>query len=211
MLPTNVEISDLVSAGVVGFMNALEKFDPARGVRLKTFAEFRVRGAMLDSLRELDWAPRSTRTRTKWLEKTYRGLEQELGRSPDHEELCAAMEIDLVELHQLVCDLQGLNLKSLDSLLASGVACDHAGHLSHQLQEMPLQLVQRSETSINLKAAIDRLPKQQRLVITLRYYDGLIMQDVAQIMDVNPSRISQLHTQAIATLRSRLGGMMIAA
>jgi RNA polymerase sigma factor FliA len=213
-LPPNVEISDLVSAGIIGFMDALENFDPARGVRLKTFAEFRVRGAMLDSLRELDWAPRNIRTRTKWLERTYRGLEQELGRSPDHEELCAAMEIDLEELHRLVCDLQGLNLNSLDSISACSVACDHeapAGHFSHRRLEMPLQLAQTSETRGILAAAIDALPKQQRLVMALRYYDELSMQDVAQIMDVNPSRISQLHTKALATLRSRLGGMEIAA
>ncbi len=213
-LPPRVDASDLVSAGVIGFMTALARYNPKRGAQLRTFAEFRIRGAMLDCLRESDWAPRGLRKQTRILGSTCSALERKLGRTPTPDELCAEMRIRLDDLNRLVFDLQGAAVGSLDEdpkpevghnreCLLQSLACP--------AQSLPSALCQASEVRDILAAAIDTLPRQQHLVVSLRYYDELNVVEIAGILGVSSSRVSQLHSKALKALRVLLSPLELAA
>lgn len=206
-LPAHVELNDLVSAGVLGLLDAVEKFDPTRGVKFKTYAELRVKGAILDSLRNLDWAPRSLRKRSKDLERVYKELEQRLGRPAADKEVCDELGITLEEFFGLVDQIKGLNLGSFHEM-ASQEDDRNSEPLIKYIPDAPQMdpffVFHKSEIRNLLAGAIDTLPKKERLVVFLYYYDELTMKEIGRILGVNESRVSQLHTKAMLRLRNKL-------
>lgn len=206
-LPPQVEIGDLISAGVLGLLDALDKFDPSREVKFKTYAELRIKGAILDSLRSLDWAPRSLRKKSKDLEKVYKELEQRFGRPATDKEACDAMGLTLDEFFELVDEIKGLNLGSFHELASQ----DEEGggdllvkYAPDAPQLDPFYLFHKSELVGILASAIDALPNKERLVVSLYYYDELTMKEIGEVLGVNESRVSQLHTKAMLRLRTKL-------
>ena len=206
-LPSHVELNDLVSAGVLGLLDAVEKFDPTRGVKFKTYAELRVKGAILDSLRNLDWAPRSLRKRSKDLEKVYKELEQRLGRPASDKEVCDELGISLEEFYELVDQIKGLNLGSFHEM-ASQEDDRNSEPLIKYIPDAPQMdpffVFHKSEIRNMLGGAIDALPKKERLVVSLYYFDELTMKEIGKVLGVNESRVSQLHTKAMLRLRTKL-------
>jgi len=207
-LPASVELDDLISAGVLGLIDALEKFDPERGVKFKTYAELRIRGSILDSLRGLDWAPRSLRKKRKTLEKAHGELEQELGRPATDLEVSVRLDLSLEGFHQLIDEVKGINLGNFHEAWEED---EHGNRVEGALQYLPEEpdrspfiICQREEMQRILGQAIDRLQENEQLVMTLYYYEELTMKEIGQILGVNESRVSQLHTKAILRLRSRL-------
>jgi RNA polymerase sigma factor for flagellar operon FliA len=206
-LPSHVELNDLVSAGILGLLDAIEKFDPNRGVKFKTYAELRIKGAILDSLRNLDWAPRSLRKKSKDLERVYRELEQRLGRPASDKEVCEVMQISLEEFYELVDQIKGLNLGSFQEL--SGQDEDKNSeplvkYVPDAPQMDPFFVFHKSEIQGILSTAVDTLPKKERLVVSLYYFDELTMKEIGKVLGVNESRVSQLHTKAMLRLRTKL-------
>jgi len=206
-LPPQVELNDLISAGVLGLLDALDKFDPSRQVKFKTYAELRIKGAILDSLRSLDWAPRSLRKKSKELERAQKELEQRLGRPAGEKELCEEMGISLSELYELVDQIKGLNLGSFNEIASQDE--DTGGDLlarcaADSPESDPFLLLHKSELKGVLAGAIDSLPKKERLVVSLYYYDELTMKEIGKVLGVNESRVSQLHTKAMTRLRTKL-------
>lgn len=206
-LPSHIELNDLVSAGVLGLLDAIEKFDPGRGVKFKTYAELRIKGAILDSLRNLDWAPRSLRKKSKDLERVYKELEQKHGRPATDKEVCEAMDITLDEFFELIDQIKGLNLGSFQEM---GSQEDDKNseplvkYVPDAPQSDPYFVFHKSEIREMLSGAIDTLPKKERLVVSLYYYDELTMKEIGKVLGVNESRVSQLHTKAMLRLRTKL-------
>ncbi len=206
-LPSHVEVNDLVGAGVLGLLDAVEKFDPTRGVKFKTYAELRVKGAILDSLRNLDWAPRSLRKRSKDLEKVYKDLEQRLGRPASDKEVCDELNISLEEFYELVDQIKGLNLGSFHEMASQEDDRNSeplVKYIPDAPQMDPFFVFHKSEIRHLLGGAIDALPKKERLVVSLYYYDELTMKEIGRVLGVNESRVSQLHTKAMLRLRTKL-------
>jgi RNA polymerase sigma factor FliA len=209
-LPSHVELNDLVGAGVLGLLDAIEKFDPSRGVKFKTYAELRIKGAILDSLRNLDWAPRSLRKKSKDLERTYKDLEQRLGRPASDKEVSDEMGITLDEFYELVDQIKGLNLGSFQELAAQNDDKNSeplVKYVPDAPQLDPFFVFHKSEIRNILGGAIDALPKKERLVVSLYYYDELTMKEIGKVLGVNESRVSQLHTKAMLRLRTKLRRM----
>jgi RNA polymerase sigma factor for flagellar operon FliA len=206
-LPSHVELNDLVSAGVLGLLDAVEKYDPGRGVKFKTYAELRVKGAILDSLRSLDWAPRSLRKRSKDLEKVYKELEQRLGRPASDKEVCDELGITLDEFFELVDQIKGLNLGSFHEMASQEDDRNSeplVKYVPDAPQMDPFFIFHKSEIRGLLATAIDALPKKERLVVSLYYFDELTMKEIGKVLGVNESRVSQLHTKAMLRLRTKL-------
>jgi RNA polymerase sigma factor for flagellar operon FliA len=180
-LPPSVEVQDLVNAGVIGLLDAVDKFEPERGVKFKTYAELRVRGAILDSLRELDWAPRSLRKKSKDLQKIYHDLEQNLGRPATDQEVCEALGGDIDEFHALVDQLHGLTLGSFEDIGDSkgdGSGESFINYYPDDGENNPYSQFEQSELVAMLGDVIDTLPERERLVLSLRYYEEFTMKDV---------------------------------
>ena len=209
-LPSHVELNDLVSAGVLGLLDAIDKFDVNRGVKFKTYAELRIKGAILDSLRNLDWAPRSLRKKSKDLEKVYRDLEQRLGRPAADKEVCEEMGISLKEFYELVDQIKGLNLGSFQELSSQDDEKNGeplVKYVPDAPQMDPFFLFHKTEIKGILSTAVDTLPKKERLVVSLYYFDELTMKEIGEVLGVNESRVSQLHTKAMLRLRTKLKKM----
>jgi RNA polymerase sigma factor for flagellar operon FliA len=209
-LPSHVELNDLVSAGVLGLLDAIDKFDVNRGVKFKTYAELRIKGAILDSLRNLDWAPRSLRKKSKDLEKIYRELEQRLGRPAADKEVCEEMGISLKEFYELVDQIKGLNLGSFQELSSQDDEKNGeplVKYVPDAPQMDPFFLFHKTEIKGILSTAVDTLPKKERLVVSLYYFDELTMKEIGEVLGVNESRVSQLHTKAMLRLRTKLKKM----
>src|SRR5213593_3343867 len=207
-LPSNVEIRDLINAGVLGLMDAIEKFEPERNVKFKTYAEVRIRGAILDSLRDLDWAPRSLRKKSKDLERMYAGLSQKLGRPATDEEVSEALGEDIEDYHALVDQLHGLTLGSFENLTDSEDSENYINYYPDDGTNDPYVKFESSELTSLLTDAIEDLPEKERLVLSLYYYEEFTMKEIGTLLGVNESRVSQLHTKATLRLRTRLGKVM---
>lgn len=206
-LPSHVELNDLVGAGVLGLLDAIEKFDPSRAVKFKTYAELRIKGAILDSLRNLDWAPRSLRKKSKDLERVHKDLEQRLGRPATDKEICDEMNMTLDDFYELVDQLKGLNLGSYQDLMSQDDDKSSeplVKYVPDAPQLDPFFICHKSEVRTLLAGAIDTLPKKERLVVSLYYYDELTMKEIGRVLGVNESRVSQLHTKAMLRLRAKL-------
>ncbi len=208
-LPPNIEINDLINAGVLGLMDAIEKFEPSRGVKFKTYAELRIRGAMLDSLRELDWAPRSLRKKSKELTRASQKLQQELGREVSDQELCEEMGIDLDELYKLTDQLKGLSVGSFYDASRKydedeGDAESLINYYPDNIADGPYCTFEKEELKRILADAVDGLSRKERLVVSLYYFEELTMKEIGAVLRVNESRVSQLHTKAMMRLRLKL-------
>jgi RNA polymerase sigma factor for flagellar operon FliA len=207
-LPASVELDDLISAGMIGLIDALDKYDPSRGVKFKTYAELRVRGAILDSLRNLDWAPRSLRKKRKGMERVASALEQELGRPATETEIAQKMDLSVEELQELKDQVQGINLGNFHEIWEqdeNGNRTESAlFYLPDDPEKSPFVACQREEVKRIIASVIDRLPDNERLVLSLYYFEELTMKEIGKILGVNESRVSQLHTKATMRLRVRL-------
>lgn len=205
-LPSNIDIDDLISAGVIGLMDAIEKYDPSRDNKFKTYAEFRIRGAILDELRSQDWVPRSVRDKAKKIEKTYAELEQKFGRAVTDEELSSALGIELEEYYDMVSKVKAVTLLSIDEL--SGPNQQDRKSLLECLENVssknPFTQLKSKGIRDLLVKHIDELPEKQKLVLSLYYYEDLNLKEIGKILEVTESRVSQLHTQAVEKLRSKL-------
>lgn len=205
-LPPNVERDDLVGAGVVGLIKAVDQYDISRQVKFETYAIALIRGAILEMLREEDWVPRSVRERVKSLERTYLQLEMALGRPASEEEVANALGIETDELHSLLADTGRATLLSLDDVIV-GTDGNERIHLADVIDDedaSPLSEVESKEMRRTLGLAIDRLPERERLVISLYYYEGLTFKEIGKVLLVSESRVYQLHTQAVLRLRGYL-------
>ena len=201
-LPDSVNLEDLVSTGIIGLIAAIDRFDPAHNVKLKTYAEYKIRGAILDSLRGLDWAPRQQRKRSKQIEAAIAKLEQRLKRAPSEEEIATELVIDLGEYHDWLTDIRGVNIGSLDSSVAEDEGRDLLKYISDDEEQWPSRLLERSELEKLLVQAIEKMPAIERTVLSLYYYEELTLREIAKIVSLHESRISQLKSQAILRLRT---------
>ncbi|MDR1083601.1 MAG: FliA/WhiG family RNA polymerase sigma factor [Deltaproteobacteria bacterium] len=205
-LPAHVNKEDLISSGVLGLIDAIDKFDPERGIMFKTYAEFRVKGAMLDDLRNMDWVPRTVRRKTNELERLWRRLEGELGRPPSDEESAEAMGLSIGEyLHQLD-EVYMVNMLDLEAfkLDTPGHAKEHAdiyNILADESSPDALTVLGQEEVRKVLIKGIDTLPDREKMVVTLYYHEEMTMKEIGQIMGFTESRISQLHTKSVIRLR----------
>jgi RNA polymerase sigma factor for flagellar operon FliA len=202
-LPDNIILEDLVSTGVLGLISAIDHFDASQNVKLKTYAEYKIRGAILDGLRGLDWAPRQKRRKAKQIEAAIAVVEQRLQRSPAEEEIAAQLEIPIEEYHHWLVEIRGLNVASLESTGAAH-GRDMLNYLRDSGQNLPSTLLEKSELERLLAESIDGIPKMERQVLILYYHEELTLREIALVVHLHESRISQLKSQAILRLRSHL-------
>jgi RNA polymerase sigma factor for flagellar operon FliA len=207
-LPQQVELDDLVSAGVIGLMDAMKKYDPAKNVQFKSYAQFRIRGAILDSLRELDWGPRLLRRRARAIQEAHRKLSLELGRAATEPEVAAELGMQLHEYQVLLGELRGLDLGSIQQ---EGDEENRMEELSERIpddkQEDAFAVLLKSETKEMLTKAIGELAERDRQVLALYYFEELTMKEIGAVMGVVESRVSQIHTSAIIQLRTKLSAV----
>ncbi len=202
-LPPHVPLEDLVQAGIVGLMDAVHRFDPGKNVPLPAYAKFRIRGAILDSLRELDWSPRELRRKSRRLEEAHRQLHAQLGRPASDEELAAALALSLEELQQVMGDLRGLHLTSLDEPGGGEDAPGSASAAGGPFDD-PFTACLGSERKALLTQAIALLPPREQQVLALYYFEELTMKEVGAVLGVGESRVCQIHSAALVRLRARL-------
>ena len=196
---------DLISSGVLGLLEAMEKFDPARGIKLNTFAYLRIRGAMIDELRKRNWFPRSARTKAKKLEEVIRKLEARLGRYPREEEVAEELKVDLDDYLIMLKDFGSLSVLSIEDISeVSGM--DREGIIRYVVEEgaSPEARAEMRELEGLLGREIDRLPEKQKLVLSLYYYEDMNMKEIAEVLGITEARISQIHSQAVLSLRTFL-------
>jgi len=208
-LPPNLERDDLISAGIMGLIKAVDQFDTNRQVKFETYAIALIRGAILEMLREEDWVPRSVRDNVKSLERTYYQLETKLGRPATEDEVAAEMGMTTDELQKILVNTSRANILSLDDILLGGASSDGGErlHLTDVLQDENSNVVSEVEVAAMkraLSAGVDRLPERERLVIALYYYEGLTFKEIGKVLTVSESRVYQLHTQAVLRLRGYL-------
>ena len=202
-LPENISLEDLVSTGVIGLISAIDNFDPSHNVKLKTYAEYNIRGAILDSLRGLDWAPRQKRRKAKQIEAAICSAEQRLKRSPVEDEIAAELGISIDEYHQWLVEVRGLNIGSLE-YAGSDQGRDLLHYLPDENENLPSTILEKSELERLLAEGIDEIPAIERTVLSLYYHEELTLREIAQVLSLHESRISQLKSQAILRLRSHL-------
>jgi RNA polymerase sigma factor for flagellar operon FliA len=203
-LPQHVDLDDLVSAGVVGLIDAFRKFDPAKKVQFRSYAQFRIRGAILDSLRTLDWGPRDLRRKGRAIEEAMRALTARLRRTPSEAEVATELQMDLSEYQQLLGDLKGLEIGTLHVERSEDSGEEELAYIPNKPDDDPLFCCLRSEMQRRLADAIDALPERERLVMTLYYFEEMTMKEIGLTLGVVESRISQIHASAVLHLRARM-------
>ncbi len=201
-LPESVNVEDLISTGTLGLIAAIDRFDARHNVKLKTYAEYKIRGAILDSLRGLDWAPRQQRKRAKMIESAISAAEQRLHRTPAEDEIAAELNLTLEEYHDWLVEIRGVNLGSLESASADEDGHDLLKYISDDEENWPSRLLERAELQRLLAGAIERMPRTERIVISLYYHEEFTLREIAKVVNLHESRVSQLKSQAILRLRS---------
>jgi len=201
---SNVEYDDLVGYGVFGLIDAIDKFDLSKKVKFETYASLRIRGAIIDSIREQDWAPRSLRKKGKELERAYFELENQLGHSASDQEVADKLGITLDELNKLLQEVNLSQMISLEDYLEQNHETGFDPFSMQKESNMPEQRLEVVELKEILADSIDKLPEKERTVVTLYYYEELTLKEISLIMKVSESRISQLHTKAIMRMRGKL-------
>jgi RNA polymerase sigma factor FliA len=208
-LPSHISQEDLISSGIIGLIDAIQKFDLSKNINFKTYAEFRIKGAMLDELRSLDWIPRSVRKKSHLIENAYAQLQKSMGRPAEAEEVAELLGLDLEDFYQLLDETKSVSLVALegcDQKFTGNLGSDR--DLTEIIQDEnlrdALQSVHLAELQEVVLQAIEALPDKEKLLISLYYYEELTMKEIGQIMAYTESRISQLHTQAMYRLRHKL-------
>ena len=201
-LPPSVERDDLYGAGVVGLIDAVERFDASRGIAFTTFAELRVRGAILDNLRLSDWASRTVRRRAREIHAAYSQLEQQTGGAVTEQEVADHMKIPISELRETLRDIRGLKVSNLDERDEETGLC--VSDLVPDKSLSPLEELGKTEYRQNLAKAVDKLPERERQVIALYYVEELTMKEIGEVLGVTESRVSQLRSQAIVRMKANL-------
>src|SRR4051794_22104021 len=207
-LPPNIEQADLVSYGIFGLIDAIEKFDVTRAIKFETYAISRIKGAIIDELRSIDWIPRSIRSKAREVERAYAALEARLHRTPSEPEVAAELGIKLDELHAIFGQVSFVNVVALDELLnvngEKGDKVSLVDTLEDTKAEDPVRVFESQETKHLLARAINMLPEREKIVVTLYYYEGLTLAEIGQVLGVTESRICQMHTKAVLQLRAKL-------
>jgi RNA polymerase sigma factor FliA len=207
-LPPNIEQADLVSYGIFGLIDAIQKFDIERAIKFETYAISRIKGAIIDELRAIDWIPRSVRYKAREVEKAYAALESRLHRTPNESEVADELGIKLDDLHAIFSQVSFVNVIALDELLNVGGERGDKLSLVDTLEdtkaEDPVAAFETEETKYLLARAINTLPEREKIVVTLYYYEGLTLAEIGQVLGVTESRICQMHTKAVLQLRGKL-------
>jgi len=203
-LPASVQVEDLVQNGMIGLLDAISKFEAGMGAQFETYAAQRVRGAMLDGLRENDWLPRSLRRDFRRIETAINQLEQQYGRVPTETELAAALSMPLAEYQKLLQDARGHQLISFEDMLDEGDEDYLERHLAADEANEPSQLLEDANLKQRLVAGIEALPEREKMMMALYYEQDLNLREIGEVMGVTESRVCQLHTQAVARLRARI-------
>src|SRR5919198_627659 len=208
-LPAHVDDEDLASYGLLGLIGAIERFDPTRDVKFETYALGRIKGAIIDELRSLDWVPRSVRSRARQIERTIAELEAKLGRAPTDEQIAAKIGISVDELEESLTDIARSSIAALDELWSVSGEGDQISLMDTIEDESgprPDAALDETEMREALADAIARLPEREKLVVTLYYYEELTLREIGEVLGVTESRVSQLHTKAVLRLKARLAG-----
>jgi RNA polymerase sigma factor for flagellar operon FliA len=207
-LPANVEQADLVSYGIFGLIDALEKFDRSREIKFETYAIPRIRGAIIDELRSLDWVPRSVRFKAREVEKAYTELEAKLKHAPSDAEVAEHLGVSLAELHEIVTQISFVTVTALEEVVSTGADRGESLSLLDTLADMaaidPSSGMEGNETRAMLSAAINSLSDREKVVITLYYFEGLTLAEIGEVLGVTESRVCQIHTKAVGLLRNNL-------
>ncbi|MCS5638657.1 MAG: FliA/WhiG family RNA polymerase sigma factor [Myxococcota bacterium] len=211
-LPSHIDLDDLQSTGVIGLMDAIDKYDPEKNCKFKTYAEFRIKGAILDQLRSLDWVPRSVRQRSRKLESAYGELEQRLGRAATEEEVADSMGLEMDKFHTLVNQVRGISMINLEEVRGTNADGESAGTYSDVIEdtssENPFDSIKLGESKNLISDTIGSMPEKERLVVSLYYYEDLNMKEIGAILGITESRVCQIHTKAVMRLRGKLKGMV---
>lgn len=208
--PPQVEFDDLVSFGILGLIDAIEKYDPKTGANFKTYATVRIKGAIIDEIRLLDWIPRSLRHKAKQLEEAYATLENKYNRPATDEEIAEYLKLNQEELSKLISDVSGLSLVSLDDIWCTNGEKEEVtigDRLVNPSNQEPDVLLEMSEAKRLLMEAIDRLPQREKEIVVLYYYEELTLKEIGKVLNVTESRVSQLHTKTLIRLRAYLNKM----
>jgi RNA polymerase sigma factor for flagellar operon FliA len=210
-LPSHIDLDDLHNTGVIGLMDAIEKYDPDKNCKFKTYAEFRIKGAILDQLRSLDWVPRSVRQKSRRLERAYGEVEQRLGRSANQDEVADSLGIQIDKFHELLNQVRGISLVNLEEIRNNAPDTDRNGGFGDVLEDVksenPFASLKLSEMKHVIADTIGTLPEKERLVVSLYYYEDLNMKEIGNILGITESRVCQIHTKSVLRLRSKLKGM----
>lgn len=206
-LPKSIEKEDLLNTAIIGLFDALEKFDPSRGTKFETYAIWRIKGAVLDELRSMDWVSRTTRRKARNLEKIMNQLDQKYGRAASEVEIAKAMQISLHELLRLIEEVRGTVVLSLDQAVTVDDDHDLAGLadvIEDEITPDALSLIEDDENKHLLLGSINNLTEQERLVVALYYYEEMTLKEIGETLHISESRVSQIHTKAILRMRSRM-------
>ena len=206
-LPPHIEVDDLISVGVLGLMDAISKYDSSRGAKFKTYAEFRVRGAILDELRSMDWVPRSIRQKASQVDKVVVALQSKLRRQPEDEEVAKEMGLSLDQFHNTLNETKSIPIFSLEDLgieKESGEQQSLLDCLAGKADADPQTQIRLIELKEIIAKAIDALPEKERLMVSLYYYEELTMKEIGAVLDITESRVSQIHSKAVYRLRTKL-------
>ena len=206
-LPHSVDQADLVSYGMFGLIDAIDKFDPARGNKFETYAITRIRGSIIDELRSIDWVPRSVRAKARAVEKTYAKLESELLRTPTDAEVAEAMGTSESDLQALFAQISFFGIVALEETLSVGPDRSDSVTLADTIPDSgvgPVAAFEEGETRRMLAGAINRLPEREKMVLALYYYESLTLSQIGEVLGITESRVCQIHTKAVLQLRSKL-------
>ncbi len=211
-LPSHIDLDDLHNTGVIGLMDAIEKYDPEKNCKFKTYAEFRIKGAILDQLRSLDWVPRSVRQKGRRLERAYGEVEQRLGRSATEEEVADSLGLQIEKFHELLNQVRGVSLVNLEELRGTGPDGERTGGYADIVEDVhsenPFSALKLSETKRLIGDTIASLPEKERLVISFYYHEDLNMKEIGSILGITESRVCQIHTKAVLRLRAKLKALL---
>ena len=207
-LPANIEQADLVSYGIFGLIDAIEKYELDRGIKFETYAISRIRGAIIDELRAIDWVPRSVRYKAREVEKAYSALENKLKRPPSDTEIAGEMGVSTDELNNIYTQLSSVSLVALDELMSVEGGQGDKLSLVETLEDTrttgPVESIETAEMKNILTGAINRLPEREKIVITLYYYEGLTLAEIGKVLGVTESRVCQMHTKAVLAMRGKI-------
>ena len=211
-LPSHIDLDDLHNTGVIGLMDAIEKYNPDKNCKFKTYAEFRIKGAILDQLRSLDWVPRSVRQKSRKLERAYGEVEQRLGRTASEDEVADSLGLQIEKFHELLNQVRGISMINLEEVRGTNSDGDRSGTFADIVEDVnsenPFATLKLTEMKSVVADTIASLPEKERLVISLYYYEDLNMKEIGGILGITESRVCQIHTKSVLRLRSKLKGIL---